>query len=122
MGDAADPAGGALPGTPLDELPAILATGRGVYLLLEENAVPADAMAEVPGVAGVWSGGAIASEYASAAPGQQITYCFLDEDPVVAAGQLRPVLERRWATTVARPMLAAPFCSVVPHEWDRYLP
>ncbi len=95
---------------------------RGVYLLLEENAVVADALTEVPGVAGVWSASATASEHATAVPGQQITYCFLDEDPVVAAATLRPVLERRWADTAAGPLLAAPFYPVVPYEWDRYLP
>jgi len=95
---------------------------RGVYLLLEENAAAADALIEVPGVAGVWSGNATASEHASAAPGQQITYCFLEEDPIATAGKLRPVLERHWANTVARPLLAAPFYPVVAHEWDRYLP
>ena len=59
---------------------------------------------------------------ASAKPGQQLTYCFLDQDPVDTAAKLRPALEKRWAATGIEPLLAAPFYPVIPYEWDRYVP
>ena len=57
---------------------------------------------------------------ASARAGQQLTYCFLDDDPVATAGRLRPVLEKRWNATDVDPLFAAPFHPVVPHDWGRY--
>ena len=59
---------------------------------------------------------------ASAQPGQSVTYCFLDDDPVATAERLRPVLEDRWTQAAVEPLLAAPFYPVVPYEWDRYVP
>jgi hypothetical protein len=89
----------------------------GVYLLLERGAAPATRLQEAGGVAGVWwatrsDGGATT----------QVTYCFLDDDPVVVAGRLEPLLADRWRTGSVHALLAAPFFSVVPFEWDRYLP
>jgi hypothetical protein len=97
---------------------------RGVYLLLEANASTATHLTDVDGVAGVWSAmsQAVDGRLASAPPGQTISYCFLDDDPVVVAGRLRPVLEKRWSDGVSVPLLAAPFHTVVPYEWDRYVP
>ena len=97
---------------------------RGAYLLLESAATPAAELIEVDGVAGVWSTTAIdvGPRLASARPGQQLTYCFLDQDPVATAHRLLPVLEKRWAATDIEPLFAAPFHPVVPYEWDRYLP
>ncbi len=94
----------------------------GLYLLIEEGAEVVNELSEVPGVAGVWSGSAEPSEFANAGEGQRMTYCFLDDDPVAVAGRLEPVLKQRWETSEIRPLLAAPFYAVVPHEWDRYLP
>ena len=47
---------------------------------------------EVPGVGGAWWGRGIPVDpsIARAAGGAQITYCFLDDDPVATAGRLRP--------------------------------
>jgi hypothetical protein len=97
---------------------------RGVYLLLERRAAPVGQLIDVDGVAGVWSASAldVDARMASAQAGQTITYCFLDDDPVVTAERLRPVLETRWNDAAVEPLFAAPFYPVVPHEWDRYVP
>jgi hypothetical protein len=95
---------------------------RGVYILLEKGQVSSTTLIQEPGVAGVWCAGSVASAFATAGTGQQLTYCFLDGDPVHTAETLRPVLEQRWRETGIQPLLAAPFYAVVPYEWDRYLP
>jgi hypothetical protein len=95
---------------------------RGIYLLVEQGSVPASALIAVDGIAGLWSGAAVATPFSTATAGQQVTYCFLDDDPVETALRLRPVLEARWQSQSIQPLLAAPFYSVVPYEWDRYLP
>lgn len=95
----------------------------GLYLLIEEGADEvAGELAEVPGVAGVWSGSPELSDFSTADEGQRITYCFLDDDPVEVAQRLKPVLKWRWQGSQLRPLLAAPFYAVVPHHWDLYLP
>jgi hypothetical protein len=95
---------------------------KGVYLLIELGDAPPPQAIDVPGVAGLWSAKALDSEYSSAAPGQRITYLFLDGDPVETAGLLKPVLAERWASARVKPLLAAPYYTMVPYEWDRYLP
>jgi hypothetical protein len=98
---------------------------RGVYLLVEQGEEPASNLALIPGVAGAWWGTGIATKdaYATAEnSGLQITYCYLDADPVDAAQCLRPVLEKRWSQGGVVPLLAAPFHTVVPHDLGRYLP
>jgi hypothetical protein len=95
---------------------------RGIYLLIEQGCAPSQHLADIPGVAGVWWANSIATPYSTVAAGQQMTCCFLDDDPVVAAQRLHPLLVDRWRTLPVRPLLAAPFYSVVPYEWDRYLP
>jgi hypothetical protein len=96
---------------------------KGVYLLLERGDQPADRLLDVDGVAGVWSAASLAvdAKMASAKAGQSITYCFLDDDPVATAARLLPALEKRWRDGV-EPLIAAPFHTVVPYEWDRYVP
>ncbi|MDZ4264824.1 MAG: hypothetical protein U1D00_03830, partial [Mycobacterium sp.] len=97
---------------------------RGVYLLLESAAsAPADLLC-VDGVAGVWTATSLPVEarLASAQAGQTISYCFLDDDPVVTAERLRPVLNKRWSDDGVEPLFAAPFHPVLPYEWDRYVP
>ena len=97
---------------------------RGMYLLLEADATAPPDVLDVDGVAGVWSAAShsVHSGLAKLSQGQTISYCFLDEDPVVTAERLRPVLEKRWSDNGIEPLLAAPFHPVVPHEWDRYVP
>jgi hypothetical protein len=97
---------------------------RGVYLLLETLGTPPVELLEVEGVAGIWSMASldVGPELANAPAGQQLTYCFLDQDPVDTATRLRPVLEKRWSATGGDPLFAAPFHPVVPYEWGRYVP
>jgi hypothetical protein len=96
----------------------------GVYLLLEAGTVPPTDLTGIEGVAGSWSVASqpVDASLATAQPGQLLTYCFLDDDPVSAAERLRPVLTTRWEHADIAPLLAAPFYPVVPYEWDRYVP
>lgn len=90
----------------------------GAYLLIERGTAAPDALAEVPGVAGVWWYRGAAADGAPT----QLSYCYVDDDPVVIAGRLRAAVERRWADGPVAPLLAAPFHAVTPYEWDRHLP
>lgn len=91
---------------------------RGGYLVLEEGGAPAGELVSVAGVTGAW--------WATSDPAdgevRQMTWCFLDDDPVEVAERIRPALERRWEGSSVAPLLAAPFHVAVPFEWDRYLP
>lgn len=91
---------------------------RGAYLLLEGAAPSPAPLADVPGVAGVWWYRARPDDGAPT----QLSYCYLDDDPVATADRLRDVLDRRWSDGQGEPRLAAPFHTVVPYEWDRHLP
>ena len=97
---------------------------RGAYVLLETGASPPTHLIDVEGVAGVWSATSqsVDATLASARAGQTISYCFLDDDPVLTAKRLLPVLQKRWTEGDVEPLFAAPFHTVVPHEWDRYVP
>ena len=74
---------------------------RGVYLLLESTRSTAGRAARprrrCRNLVDVALD--VGPQLASAPAGQQLTYCFLDEDPVATASRLRPVLEKRWETT-----------------------
>jgi hypothetical protein len=96
----------------------------GAYLLIEQGSAAPAELAAVEGVAGVWSFESLRVDerLAAAPPGQLLTYCFLDDDPVAAAMRLQPVLERRWEKPGVTPLFAAPFHPVVPYEWDRHVP
>ncbi len=104
---------------------------RGAYLLVEKGeAAPAN-LTDVPGVAGVWWGGSLPLDGRlptadrrplSSSDGLQITYCFLDDDPVSTAQRLSPVLEARWGEVDVDPLLAAPFYPVTGDSCDRYTP
>ncbi|MCT7660638.1 hypothetical protein [Mycobacterium deserti] len=97
---------------------------HGVYLLLEHGDAAPDPLLEIDGVAGVWTATSlpVGARLASASAGQKVSYCFLDDDPVLTAERLQPVLHERWRRDGVEPLLAAPFHAVVPHEWDRYVP
>jgi hypothetical protein len=108
----------------------------GVYVIVEEpqpEADPdaadawvrrlhehwADATCAVPGVAGVW-------QFASSprlqgagwsAGERRITVCYLDDDPLVVAEALRPLLDDRWRDAPVRPVHAGPYETVVPYQW-----
>ena len=98
---------------------------RGVYVLIERGNAPADELVDVPGVGGAWWARAESLEPPASTrdnSGLQITYCFLDDDPVEVGERLRPTLDDRWSDHGIEPLLAAPFHAIVPYEWDRYLP
>ena len=97
---------------------------KGVYLLVERGAESPAALTDIAGVAGIWwhEGGVSPVPGFADTADIQVTYCFLDDDPVVTAGRLRAVLERRWGEGRSVPLLAAPFHTVVPFEWSRFLP
>lgn len=96
----------------------------GMYLIVEEGHASPEHLIEVPGVAGVWwfSGDLSEPPYASDYSGRQITYCYLDDDPVEVAKALAVAMRQRWASGEIKGLLAAPFYSIVPFEWARYLP
>jgi hypothetical protein len=97
---------------------------RGVYLIIENGKAPVDALTEVPGVAGIWwYHGALGPEpYTTDGTRRQITYCYLDDDPVATGERLGEAMQRRWASGEIEGLLAAPFYTPVPFEWTRYLP
>jgi len=96
----------------------------GVYLVIERGHAPADTLAGVPGVAGAWwYHGRLAPEpYRTDARGLQITYCYLDDDPVATAGRIGDALRGRWESGEVDGLLAAPFHTLVPFDWTRHLP
>ncbi|MDT3442858.1 MULTISPECIES: hypothetical protein [unclassified Pseudofrankia] len=98
---------------------------RGVYMLVERGDASPAPLADVPGVGGVWWGGALPMQppYTTRNnAGLRISYCFLDDDPVAVAEDLRPLLEKRWSDAGVEPLLAAPFHALVSYDWARYLP
>lgn len=97
---------------------------RGAFLMVERGTASVQPLVHVDGVAGVWSAVSrpVAANLASAQGNQRITYCFLDDDPIVTAQRLRPVLAARWSVPGVEAVFAAPFFTVVPYEWDRYVP
>jgi hypothetical protein len=97
---------------------------RGVYLLVEQGDESPTALLDAPGVAGIWwhKGGTPPIANMVDSSGLQVTYCFLDEDPLVAAAGLQRLLQQRWSAGNSKPLLAAPFYQLVPFEWERYLP
>ena len=96
----------------------------GIYLLIEDGHRPADDLVDAPGVAGIWTyhGGVAPQPYGGDSIGKQITYCYLDADPVAVAAELGERVRQRWVDGTVTGLLAAPFYTVVPFEWSRYLP
>ncbi|WP_317929898.1 hypothetical protein [Halioxenophilus sp. WMMB6] len=98
----------------------------GVYLLLEEGREDAAGelapLLAVPGVAGSWQAGAVATAFSTAPTSQTISLLFLDADPVAVAERLQPVLAERWRGGDVTAQLAAPFYTLVPYEWHLHLP
>jgi hypothetical protein len=97
---------------------------RGVCLILEQGAQSPASLIDVEGIAGIWwhRGGTPPIAGFPDDPGLQVTYCFTDDDPIDTAQRLRVPLEQRWSAGNSVPLLAAPFYTLVPFEWDRYLP
>ncbi len=107
---------------------------QGIYLIVEEPD-PADRVVQdaylqrmhtevlpelvsVPGVAGAWSFGTTPSiRRPMFSDGDyRMTVCYLDDDPAEVGQRMRPVLDRMWGTAPVRPVLAAPFHSLL--SWD----
>lgn len=95
---------------------------RGVYVLLEKACADVNALLKVDGVAGVWSAVSVPNQFSNADAGLQLSYCFLDAEPVETAEKMQAVLHGRWNTLGIRALLAAPFFAVAPYDWDCYLP
>ncbi len=96
----------------------------GVYLIVEQGAESPASLAEIAGVAGIWwhEAGTPPSRGFPENAGVQLSYCFLDDDPPATAERLRRPLAQRWAAGTVVPVFAAPFYTIVPFEWERYLP
>jgi hypothetical protein len=96
----------------------------GVYLIIEDGQASAEELVDLPGVAGVWwyHGALAPAPYGTDARGRQMTYCYLDGDVLASADAIGEALRRRWASGAIAGLLAAPFYTVVPFEWARYLP
>jgi hypothetical protein len=101
----------------------------GVYLLVERlegmNDAPAGSLIDVDGVAGAWwapTASGVPEAYTLARLGDQLTYLFLDDDPVAVAARLRPVLEERWAGSGVTGLFAAPFFVAHADDLGRHLP
>jgi hypothetical protein len=98
---------------------------KGVYVLIERGEDSPAGLIDVPGVAGIWWGSALpmGRRYATAPnDGLQVSYFFLDENPADTGAALRPSLEERWTRGNIEPYFAAPFHTLVPHEWGRFVP
>jgi hypothetical protein len=109
---------------------------RGIYLIVEEPTGVATqddylqqlhtdvlpTLVSVPGVAGALTFGTTpAIRLPSFSPGHyRITTCYLDDDPATVGQRLAPVLERIWEAAPVRPLLAAPFESMMIWDWDRF--
>jgi hypothetical protein len=96
-----------------------------VYLLVDRGVAPPPDLADVAGVGGAWWGGAEPMDppYTTTDnTGLQITYLFLDDEPAAVGRRLQPALEQRWSASDVVPLLAAPFHTLVPYDWERHLP
>jgi hypothetical protein len=82
------------------------------------------ALNAVPGVAGVLAfGTSSAIRRDTFSPGSyRITTCCLDGDPATVGERLAPVLKSIWSDAPVRPVLAAPFESMMIWDWKRFAP
>ena len=95
----------------------------GVYLVVEQGHASPEALIDLPGVAGVWwFHGLPSAGVAGDSAGRQVTYCYLDRDPVECAGALGDAMRARWAGGSVKGLLAAPFYVAAPYDWGRHVP
>lgn len=96
----------------------------GVYLMIEQGEASPESLIEVPGVAGIWwyRGTEAPAGLGQDSRGLQMTYCYLDADPVATAALLGKRMRERWASGGVKGLLAAPFHTIVPFDWGRHLP
>ena len=106
---------------------------RGIYLLVEQptDLARLDAwlrwgheenlpeLVSMDGVAGAWTyTSSPLYRRETSTPGEyRVTACYLDEDPATVAEGLRSLLDRRWRDAPVKPLLAAPFETLVPGQW-----
>lgn len=111
---------------------------RGVQLVVEEptgasgwddylRRTHAEVLPELlstEGVAGAWvfARTPALSHPAFSDGDHRITLCYLDDEPAEVAQRMAPLLRRAWAGAPTRPLLAAPFESMMRWEWDRFAP
>jgi hypothetical protein len=93
----------------------------GVYLLVEQGGASPAPLVDVAGVTGAWWGPG-APGFGDFGADQQLTYLFLDDDPVAVAQRLAGPLAQRWEATGVTPLLAAPFHDVIGNDIERHLP
>jgi hypothetical protein len=96
----------------------------GAVVLIEKGAASPTVLVEEPGVVGAWwfEGILAPAPFDADRRGLQLTLLYLDEEPAAVGRALGPVLRRRWADTGVRGLLAAPFHTVTPDDWQRHLP
>ena len=96
----------------------------GVYVLIEEGQADPSSLIDVPGVAGAWwyHGSLAPDPFTTDARGRQITYLYLDADPIATAAKLGEAVKQRWSSGAVQGLLAAPFFAIAPFDWTRYLP
>jgi len=96
----------------------------GVYLMIEQGEASPKDLIQVPGVAGIWwfRGTEAPAGLDQDSRGLQVTYCYLDADPVETAALLGERMRERWAAGTVAGLLAAPFHTIVPYDWGRHLP
>ena len=85
---------------------------------LHETHMPA--LLDVSGVAGAYS---FASSPSFGNKGwskghRRITVCYLDDDQLTVTAGIAPLLEARWDGAPVRPLLAGPYASVIPWQWN----
>lgn len=91
----------------------------GVFALVEDlvdDPPPVDPLLDVPGVAGAWTfvpDPDLTRPWWLMQP-YRITVLWLDDDPIAVAARLAPALRTRGPT----PVLAGPYRTIVPGEWD----
>jgi hypothetical protein len=97
---------------------------RGVYLLIENGHASPESLVDVEGVAGAWwyHGNVAPAPYDTDTGGIQVTYCYLEGDPVATAERLGSLVKQRWESGDVEGLLAAPFHTIVPFDWALHLP
>jgi hypothetical protein len=109
---------------------------QGVYLIVEEPTGEATqddylqqlhtdvlpTLVSVDGVAGALTFGTTPAirRPAFSTGRYRITTCYLDADPATVGRRLEPVLAGIWEKAPVRPLLAAPFESMMRWDWERF--
>ena len=110
--------GAAVPYRPNTGAYVVVEEATGTHEGAERTPREQSALLEVDGVAGVWSFAA-ALDPGRWRPGRRrVTVCFLDGDPLEAAGGAEQILRHAAGETGTEVVYAAPFESITPWKWD----